>query len=540
MNNEYIIINAYIKNVCKGINSRRIKREVTDELFSHMMETYERNIALGMSDDEAQKDAVSRMGDEDAVAKTFKQLYPVPTLAFLEETTSSLAGGIALSSFWWVLGFGEQTEGLCRLIMFVSVMIPLFYFKKANKYFTASFYFCILNWFLVSAGFWLHDYFVGDVTSRYVLLLVEFVFRCVTYALIFCGIRAVEKQVNDKKTVSNSPVLHIFLITASQFLCFLSATSAELMMELIFLGLAFAVAIFSLIKIYDSASLLDAIDLQAPQVKIKSRKYYLYRAALATILVALSLLSTVSIVCRPAKTIDYVTQDVVVESNVAEIRENMIALGLSQEIAYDLPDSEVEKYLGAERMEIKDAEDETFNDIDNMAYAFYFPGTDSIPHRARVLLIIDSFEEFEKIRRDGIYLWGQSYGGNSEYAHNLDFYHGSFGQVLCDINGKTKKIIPFAQYDLESSDGLELPVGFEFSVPENAENVRLYFSQTYVLDEEVEGLVIGYNYYRNESLLTYQNTFYANYCYEFKEEYGLGYRYPLRAWFEYNPAYLSK
>ena len=71
--------------------------------------------------------------------------------------------------------------------------------------------------------------------------------------------------------------------------------------------------------------MLDEIDLQAPQVKIKSRKYYLYRAALATILVALSLLSTVSIVCRPAKTIDYVTQDAVVESNVAEIRENMIA-----------------------------------------------------------------------------------------------------------------------------------------------------------------------------------------------------------------------
>ena len=46
--------------------------EVTDELFSHMMETYERNIALGMSDNEAQKDAVSRMGDEDAIAKTFK------------------------------------------------------------------------------------------------------------------------------------------------------------------------------------------------------------------------------------------------------------------------------------------------------------------------------------------------------------------------------------------------------------------------------------------------------------------------------------
>lgn len=540
MNNDYIIINAYIKNVCKGINSRRIKREVTDELFSHMMETYERNIALGMSDNEAQKDAVSRMGDEDAVAKTFKQLYPVPTLAFIEEMTLSLAGGIALSSFWWAWGFGEHTEGLCRLIRFVSVMIPLFYFKKTNKFFKASFYFCFLNWFIVSTGFWLHNYFVGDITSRYVLLLIEFVLRCVTYSLIFCGIRAVEKQVNDKKTVSNSPVLHIFLITASQFLCFLSATSGKLVMKLMFLGLAFVVAVFSLIKIYDSASLLDEIDIQAPQVKIKSRKYYLYRAVLGVILVVLSLLSTVSIFYRPAKTIDYVTQDAVVESNVAEIRENMIALGLPQEIAYDLPDSEVEKYLGAERMEIKDTEDETFNDIDNMAYAFYFPETDMMPHRARTLLVIDCFEEFERIRRDGIYLWGQSYGGDSEYAHNLELYHGSFGQVLCDINGETKKIFPFAQYDLKSSDGLELPVGFEFSVPENAENVRLYFSQTYVLNNDSSGLVIGYNYYRNESPLTYQNTFYANYCYEFKEEYGMGYRYPLRAWFDYNPAYLSK
>ena len=79
MKKEYLILDAYIKTVSKEIKDRKVKRELKEELFSHLIEIYERNIALGMSDEDAQKDAVSHMGDSEAVAETFKKLYPIST-----------------------------------------------------------------------------------------------------------------------------------------------------------------------------------------------------------------------------------------------------------------------------------------------------------------------------------------------------------------------------------------------------------------------------------------------------------------------------
>ena len=56
MKNEMKILNTYINNVCKGIRDRKVKNELKDELLSHLLEIYERNIALGLSDEDAQKD----------------------------------------------------------------------------------------------------------------------------------------------------------------------------------------------------------------------------------------------------------------------------------------------------------------------------------------------------------------------------------------------------------------------------------------------------------------------------------------------------
>ena len=50
MKKEMKILNTYIDNVCKGIRDRKVKNELKDELLSHLLEIYERNIALGLSD----------------------------------------------------------------------------------------------------------------------------------------------------------------------------------------------------------------------------------------------------------------------------------------------------------------------------------------------------------------------------------------------------------------------------------------------------------------------------------------------------------
>ena len=85
------IINTYIDNVWKGIRDRKVKNELKDELLSHLLEIYEINIALGLSDDDALKDAVAHMGDSEAVSKTFKQIYPISSAEYFRRSGWLLA-----------------------------------------------------------------------------------------------------------------------------------------------------------------------------------------------------------------------------------------------------------------------------------------------------------------------------------------------------------------------------------------------------------------------------------------------------------------
>ncbi len=96
MNEEYTILEAYIKNVCKGIKDKEAKSDIRDELLSHMLEIYDTNIALGLSHDEAQKDVVRHMGEGDAISKTFKQLYFVNTIVLILKYFSKVLNYINL------------------------------------------------------------------------------------------------------------------------------------------------------------------------------------------------------------------------------------------------------------------------------------------------------------------------------------------------------------------------------------------------------------------------------------------------------------
>ena len=117
MKKEYLIIDTYIDNVCKGIENRKVKREITDELSSHIMELYERNIALGMSDDDAQKDAVSHMGDSEAVSKTFRKLYPISTIKYLKQRALILIAPLLITAL-----FSNQAFDI--LYLFSSMLLP--------------------------------------------------------------------------------------------------------------------------------------------------------------------------------------------------------------------------------------------------------------------------------------------------------------------------------------------------------------------------------------------------------------------------------
>ena len=63
-NKGFLIIDEYINSICRKIMSPRKKNEVYDELYSHLIEEYEKNFSLGMDDESAQLKAIEKMGDK--------------------------------------------------------------------------------------------------------------------------------------------------------------------------------------------------------------------------------------------------------------------------------------------------------------------------------------------------------------------------------------------------------------------------------------------------------------------------------------------
>ena len=73
-NRDFLIIDEYINSICRKIMSPRKKNEVYDELYSHLIEEYEKNFSLGLDDESAQLKAIEKMGDKEKIASDFGKI----------------------------------------------------------------------------------------------------------------------------------------------------------------------------------------------------------------------------------------------------------------------------------------------------------------------------------------------------------------------------------------------------------------------------------------------------------------------------------
>ena len=58
----------YVNNICKGIKSRPMREDIMEELTNHLEDNYERNLAVGMTEEEAKQNAIDKMGDSEALS----------------------------------------------------------------------------------------------------------------------------------------------------------------------------------------------------------------------------------------------------------------------------------------------------------------------------------------------------------------------------------------------------------------------------------------------------------------------------------------
>lgn len=482
MKNEMKILNTYINNVSKGIRDRKVKNELKDELLSHLLEIYERNIALGLSDEDAQRDAVAHMGDSEAVSKTFKQIYPISSAEYFRRSGWCLAYPLLL---YFSYGL-RAVDTLCMITFFL--FLALFKIRKVNKLFNTAFIATTANEVIQIVFFVLQNYILFEKSfSLFVVLSYQFMI-VVIYTLIILGLIQIKKKLNEPKedfwlAYASIPALILSntLAIVSKFLGYSDWGFPALLIGFIINFLPAAV-------IYTTVRDIDNLGLQIPQKMHTKKKIIIIFLIIFIVTSSLCIYS----VFVPYPPVDYSTNDI--NTDVAEIKNNLIELGLPQSIVEELPKSEILKYKDATELIICEDEKWTNPFVDDdkapeedlteshyVSYLFTLPATKVEPYRVRILVAIDRFEEFDETLYTELVL---------DYFRNNS--SDIFCKMLCDIDNVTKEIEPIHN-EAVSYDDIE-DLYYIFTPTKNATNHRAYISQTITPTANDESIWLRHEY----------------------------------------------
>ena len=127
-------LNYILDRICSGIGSSAERKDARDELYDHIMNHYEKNIALGMTEEEAYSEAVEALGDREKIEKDLTRAHRstgrhiINTLAV---AFTMVACCFAFPAATVIASFAQETfavtiiEGLMYLVLFALLFLSL-------------------------------------------------------------------------------------------------------------------------------------------------------------------------------------------------------------------------------------------------------------------------------------------------------------------------------------------------------------------------------------------------------------------------------
>lgn len=490
MKKEKKIFNVYISNVCKGIRDRRIKNEIRDELLSHLMEIYERNIALGLSDEDAQRDAISHMGDSEAISKTFKKIYPVSSFEYFKYTGRMFSIPLVLSiincasyrgvdSFW----------GLS-----VFLLLALGRIKNINRTTHTAYIISHINSILHTVFLIARHNFIIDESLIMSISLVLNLITVLVYICTISGLVKVRKQLNESKSYSGLAIASIFALILSFAIIHLTQIIDKGNLGLILTAGAISLLPAGLIYVIVAED-IDRLETGVPQEKKPKVKKIILGIFLGIIIFTSLSVPRIFTIHPP---IDYVVNDI--QTDVSQIRNNLIELGLPEKIADELPESEILKYKSASKLQIDALPEEAAEDFADTYYTTYIftLNEDADAITFRTLMVIDRFEDFDK----------KSY---TEFFIDYYRYDSSdiFCKMLCDADGVTKELEPLKSEPVSDDDFKKFH--YIFPSAKNAENHRAYIGMNITIIPSTEEEKFHFQHYYAQTSLSEINDPYESY-----------------------------
>lgn len=470
-NREFQIFENYTKSVCRKIMSQRKKNEVREELYSHLIEQYERNIALGMDNETAQTKSIEKMGDKEKIANEFGALYSVSPPEYMRSSLNFVIWGLVFITFrfeLFFLGFSKITQFLGQMLM----LYGLFMLRKNEKRLNTAFFYYIGLLFAGEIYDFIGMYYSLSDTIANVLLIIILLANLVYYYLLISGLDRLCKNTitNDDKT----PHLYFgYVMLILQYgIAYLASTADEQNMPFISI-LPIIIFLFQLRR----AKLVLAHE--EPEIELYhalDNKEKRIHWCLVAIFIVIPFVSMYLSASRAPEYEVYNSADISVEqTSVNEARQNMLDLNFPTEYLSDLPNSEILEYTNATHMEKYDyyADDEDAEKVE--IFCFFYPdGT------LRALYRVELSDELSTPYRKGFFMELSNYGFVQNYNASIkntdktDGY-GRFFIALSQVNGNTVSSEYFDDKSPYGIAGREI-AAYEYSYPKKSNQRRAYFA----------------------------------------------------------------
>lgn len=474
-NRDFLIIDEYINSICRKIMSPRKKNEVYDELYSHLIEEYEKNVSLGLDDESAQLKAIEKMGDKEKIANDFGKIYSIIPTEYMRSSLNFIIWGMALSFFRINLfnGMGDITKFIGGLL----IIYGLFKLKSVNKKLNIALFLDIGTklFSLVT-----HNISLYIVDSSILQIINSFIVIPITlfeYWCILSGIRDITKNlVSDK---DKQP--HLTSGFLSYVICAIIIVFSALTEVTVLIYATPLLMIFCLCQLGRAKKILAYKEPEFDLTETLKKSEKAIFVALAIILAVTPLIS-IYIASSPKveSTIYIATDSSVAKAEIEKARINMLELGFPEEYLKDLPDSEVLKYGDATHLLVEKPDEIKQTTLANdkivictsETFIFYYPDRE-----IRTIMRISLPDDSKAKYRNGVY--HQYYDGDFvpvDKDENREFFI-----ALSDDNNEIYSTAPLSEYTPKSQIDKFYVSGYEFAFVKKSTNRRAYLAHSAII-----------------------------------------------------------
>ncbi len=471
-NRDFLIIDEYINSICKKIMSPRKKNEVYDELYSHLIEEYEKNFSLGMDDESAQLKAIEKMGDKDKIASDFGKLYSIIPTEYMRSSLNFIIWGMALSFFQFNLfpGMGEITKFIGGLLL----LYGLFKLRGVNKKLNIALFIDIGTELLSLIIQNISLYMVDSSTLQFINAFILTPITLFEYWCIFSGIKDITKNLvseEDKQPHLTSGFL-------SYVICTIIIVFSALTEVTVLIYVTPILMIFTLCHLGRAKKILAYKEPEFDLTETLKKGEKVIFVGLAIILAVTPLISTyIASSPRVEATIYSTTDSSIAKSEIEKARINILKLGFPEEYLKDLPDSEVLEYSDATHLLIEKPDEIKQTTLANdkvvictsEVFIFYFPDRE-----IRTIMRISLPDNSKAKYRNGVY--HQYYDGDfvpMDKDENREFFI-----ALSDDNNETFSTAPLSEYTPKSQRDKFFISGYEFAFSKGSTNRRAYLAHS--------------------------------------------------------------